>query len=393
MDEELTEIFEGGSEEENEAASAVAAMVTAGDADSLSNEFFVEEPKTHRGRVPGSRTVLRRPCSWYEDYLADTPRYRAYKFREVFRVPVKLYHVLHNRLIIDHPSLNQRIDGLGRPGHTSHQKCLAGFRRLGQPTSYRKRDDSSCMSPESQRIYFRTFVIGVEKSYGPRYLNREPNMEELRRITSEYEEEGFPGCRGSLDCMHVRWKQCPLEVRGQYQNSKNGKLATISCEAIVAHGLYCWHWFAGRAGTNNDLTVLQNSPYFNALLLGQRALKLPEGYYVNGVLRNWVLYFLTDGIYGDWALFQKPITSPVDEKEEYLTERQESTRKDVERFNGCLQGRFKILRHESFEFDPEFIVSISNCCVIIHNILADSAARSLGSVGSWRMSTMQTGTE
>eukprot|EP00173_Palmaria_palmata_P001450 Plantae.Rhodophyta-Palmaria_palmata.ctg18086.p1 GENE.Plantae.Rhodophyta-Palmaria_palmata.ctg18086~~Plantae.Rhodophyta-Palmaria_palmata.ctg18086.p1 ORF type:complete len:169 (+),score=21.43 Plantae.Rhodophyta-Palmaria_palmata.ctg18086:328-834(+) len=69
--------------------------------------------------------------------------------------------------------------------------------------------------------------------------------------------------------------------------------------------------------------------------------------------------------------FCKPIHSPVDAREAHLCERQESTRKDVERFFGCLQGRFKILRNDSFEFDAAFIVSISNCCVILHNMLAE----------------------
>lgn len=92
---------------------------------------------------------------------------------------------------------------------------------------------------------------------------------------------------------------------------------------------------------------------------------------MGGIHRNWPLYFLTEGIYGDWAIFQKPIHSPQDEIEAHYSERQESTRKDVKRFNGCLQGRFKILRHESFEFDDAFIVSISNRCNILHNMLAE----------------------
>lgn len=43
----------------------------------------------------------------------------------------------------------------------------------------------------------------------------------------------------------------------------------------------------------------------------------------------------------------------------------------MERFNGCLQGRFKIVRNDVFERDANFIISISNCCVILHNMLAE----------------------
>lgn len=36
-----------------------------------------------------------------------------------------------------------------------------------------------------------------------------------------------------------------------------------------------------------------------------------------------------------------------------------------------MQGRFKIPRLESFEFDVEFLVFISNVCVILHNMLCE----------------------
>lgn len=81
------------------------------------------------------------PFAWFDDYLADNPPYRADNFRKFFRVPLKLYHVIHNRLILDHPTLGQQVEGLGKPGHTSHQKILAGLLRLGQPSSSRELDD------------------------------------------------------------------------------------------------------------------------------------------------------------------------------------------------------------------------------------------------------------
>lgn len=233
--EELQEAFHGASDEKEEAAAAVSAMISSSVAQQIDADDLIAP---RRGRLPGSKTVQRRPCSWFTDYLSNKPRFRTWKFREVLRIPMKLYHVIHDRMILDYPSLAQQSDAFGKPGHTSHQKILSSLRRLGQPASYRERDDSACMSPESQRAAFRTFVAGMEASFGRRYLNREPTLEELRRITSEYEAEGFPGCRGSLDCMHIRWKNCPFTLKGQFHNPKNGKLATISCEAIVDHGLY-----------------------------------------------------------------------------------------------------------------------------------------------------------
>ena len=89
------------------------------------------------------------------------------------------------------------------------------------------------------------------------------------------------------------WENCPKAMKGQYHNPKDGKLATISCEALVVRRLYCWHWFSGRCGTNNDITVLDNSPLFNDILSGKRRMTLPEGYVINGVTSTGLLYMLS----------------------------------------------------------------------------------------------------
>jgi len=58
-----------------------------------------------------------------------------------------------------------------------------------------------------------------------------------------------------------------------------------------------------------------------------------------------------------------------------MTQRQEGIRKDVERFFGCLQGRFHILRHERFEWSDEEVIRISQVCVIPHNMILDMDRR------------------
>lgn len=194
-------------------------------------------------------------------------------------------------------------------------------------------------------------------------------MVELRNITARYEEQGFPGCVGCLDCMHLKWKNCPKALKGQNHNPKDGKLATLSCEALVGHDLYCWHWFPGRCGTNNDITVVDNSPLIIDIISGRRTMTLPEGYNINGVFRHWLLYVLGDGIYPDWAIFVKPNSAPLTDQQQHITKRQEAVRKDVERFFGCLQGRFKILRYERHEWSDEEIILISQVCVILHNMI------------------------
>lgn len=169
--------------------------------------------------------------------------------------------------------------------------------------------------------------------------------------------------------MKIRWKNCPRALKGQYHNPKDSKLAVLSYEAVADGDLYCWHWFAGRAGTNNDLTVAANSPLLIDILSGRRRMHLPDGYVVNGVRRSWLLYFLGDSIYPRWAIYYLPEDPPASEKASHAGRWQESKRKDVERLFGCLQGRFHIMRLDRHEWSNETVQLITQVCVILHNII------------------------
>ena len=52
-----------------------------------------------------------------------------------------------------------------------------------------------------------------------------------------------------------------------------------------------------------------------------------------------------------------------------MTKRQEATKKDVEKFFGCLQCRFRILRQERHEWSDALVILISEGCVILHNLI------------------------
>ena len=322
-----------------------------------------------QGRVPATKTIARGDCSWYRDYLSPHLVYPPSCFREVFHLPLALYNKVHALLVANEPLIRMRTNAFGMQGHSSHQKILCAIRKLATGLSFKQLDDMARMSSESQRQYFELFLRSLKRNFGPQLLNRPPTLSELRSVAKKYEKEGFPGCIGCVDCMHLHWKNCPKALKGQYHNPKAGKLATISCEAMVDHDLYCWHWFPGRVGTNNDITVLQNSPLFIDILSGKRCMELPEGYILNGEHKQWLLYFLGDGIYPEWAILILPNHAPINDRELYVTKRQEATRKDVERFFGCLQGRFKILRQERHEWSDALVILISEGCVVLHNLI------------------------
>lgn len=92
-------------------------------------------------------------------------------------------------------------------------------------------------------------------------------------------------------------------VKRTVPQPKRRKIDTISCEAVGDSDLNFWHGFDGHCGTNNDITVIDNSlPFIDILTRhGQRPLR--QGYVLNGTKRKWPLYYLTDGMYPEWSTF------------------------------------------------------------------------------------------
>ena len=45
---------------------------------------------------------------------------------------------------------------------------------------------------------------------------RQPNADDMRRLLDDHYSAGWPGCLGSIDCMHVGWKNCPAGWEGMF---------------------------------------------------------------------------------------------------------------------------------------------------------------------------------
>ena len=73
---------------------------------------------------------------------------------------------------------------------------------------------------------------------------RSPTAADLQRLLDEGHAAGWPGCLGSIDCMHVRWKNCPSGWAGMFTGKE--KHPTIVLEAIADHSCRFWHFFLAR---------------------------------------------------------------------------------------------------------------------------------------------------
>ena len=121
------------------------------------------------------------------------------------------------------------------------------------------------------------------------------------------------------------------------------------------------------AGSNNDINVLNKSPFFIEELKGEAPL---VHFTING--RQYDRgYYLADGIYPEWAVFVKTLSFPQTEKDKLFAEHKEGTRKDVERAFGVLQSRFNIVWRPGRFWQRFALTRIMKACVILHNIIIE----------------------
>jgi hypothetical protein len=210
------------------------------------------------------------------------------------------------------------------------------------------------------------FCAAIQETYGETYL-RAPNEEDLKKILAENAARGFPGCIGSLDCMHWAWKNCPTSLSGQYEGKE--KTPTIVLEATTTKDTWIWHSFFGTAGALNDKNILDRSPLFESTIAG-------TGWGVEFELEGHVYkmpYYLVDGIYYPWStLIQSKSLISQDAPTKFFTKCQEGFRKDIERAFGILQGQFKILKEPAMGWYPGDLHAIMNTCIILHNMIVES---------------------
>ena len=218
-------------------------------------------------------------------------------------------------------------------GFSAYQKISAAMRVLayGIPVDYT--DEYLRIGQDTTTESVRRFAKLVIKLYGEQYL-RAPNEEDTKRLMEMNEKRGWPGMLGSLDCMHWRRKNCPKVWHGMYCDKSRD--AIIVLEAVASQDTWIWHAFFGLPGTLNDINILNRSPLFKRLISGDAPAcnyKIMDNEYSMG-------YYLTDGIYPEWATLVKSIKEkngvPLTRKEAHFTKAQETTRKDIERAFGVL---------------------------------------------------------
>ncbi|GKD06571.1 ALP1-like protein [Tanacetum coccineum] len=172
---------------------------------------------------------------------------------------------------------------------------------------------------------------------------------------------------GSIDCTKWPWAQCLQAYRTQFSKGDSSSEPFILLEAVASQDLWIWHAFFAVAGSNNDVNVLRQSPVLNDLKVG----KAPEVPFVaNDMTYKWG-YYLTNGIYPEWAVLMKSILQPGSNNVKRIKYKQahEAARKDVERAFGVLKKKWAIVRTPARSRSLKRITHLMYTCIILYNMI------------------------
>ena len=182
------------------------------------------------------------------------------------------------------------MDVVGLLGYSSHQKVTTALWMLALGVCADVMDDYCRTSKSTAMEYMGRFCAAMCAEFEEYYL-RKLTYEDCREQLVINEACGFPGIFGSLDCMHYKWKNCPVAWQGDFGDREGNKF--IILEVVADQSLHIWHIYFGLPGSNNDLNVLDRSPLIHDLPSGAACDMTFE---VNGQVYN-RYYLLPDGIY------------------------------------------------------------------------------------------------
>lgn len=338
---------------------------TADDDDSLPTVNYRNRPRKSRICYDHARAKL---CIM-KDYLnpgPEKPTFQDKGFISQFRVSRRRFQLIMERIVPNNQKFyTSSLDAFGKAGICIEGKIMIALKSLayGAPASAWRDYFQMSMAASDQCVI--QFTKTVVETYREEYL-RLPTSRDVNSILKLHESRhSIKGMLGSLDCMHLVWKNCPMAWQGTHKGKE--KKPTLVLEAACDYNLWIWHYFFGCPGAMNDINVLHQSPLYHAFINGSFD-KLDQPFHIGGHLFK-RLYYLVDGIYPQLTRFVKTISAPINSDEQNFCLWQESARKDIERCFGVLQCRFQVLAVPVMAHKLAHIHSTVECCIILHNIL------------------------
>ena len=289
------------------------------------------------------------------------------EFEQRFRIPHALFCELEDEMTTA-GVFRQRTKSKSVPPRLL---LLASLRRLASGAHWSVISECAFVSQRALRRFFDGKFVPYFSSdaYYSTHVYYPKTVDGIRETERAYRAQGFPGCVGSVDAVHMPWDAAPAVTNRLFYNGRKGA-ATYASVVTVDNDCVVLHATEAGPGASNDKTLILDDEYHNALqtntLYSDYKYDLLDEF--GNTVQTKGVYTICDGGFNTHCTKMATISRP-NEFQAAWTGRLESVRKDVERGFGVLKKRFQILRIPSQVRNFELMKGTWRTCLVLHNIL------------------------
>jgi len=165
------------------------------------------------------------------------------EFRHWFRMPLSKVEALTDILIVQGYVKEPRTFFRRREfRERTELLVMSALYVLGHGAGFRSCRALCNISTSEVRKFFHLFLDALV-AMQDNYISLPSDMAALRRVSRDYEENGLPGCVGSMDVVHVKWSSCPM---GDHNHAKGkeailplhfsaSRTSTVVCSRCTVH--------------------------------------------------------------------------------------------------------------------------------------------------------------
>ena len=306
----------------------------------------------------------------YQDYFSPTCTFKDRQFERNFRITKAMAEIILLECAKSTAFFTETHDALGKRSICPKVKLLMGLKLLAFGAAPPACIEYFQMGLSTAHSCFITIIKCITQSDTLRnYYLREMTREDAKRGTAlQHNQHGIDGIIGSIDCMHIFWKNCPVAWQGAYKGKE--KKPSIVLEAMCDYNLWIWHAAFGYAGSLNDINIWEQSPLLTSFVDGTFTRSVDFEFFIND--RSFTkLFMLADGIYPELSRVAKTVDEPRGHGKKLYAKWQESCRKDIERAFGVLQRKFQVLKRPIEQWFLSDINRIVESTIILHNMMVE----------------------
>ena len=259
------------------------------------------------------------------------------EFEEIFRIPYDLFCDFEDEMttagVFRKPTKSKSVP--------PRILLMASFKRLASGAHWPTIVECAFLSgPVLTEFFTQKFAPYFSSdTYYAKHVHYPKTVNSIRATERVYRVQGFPGCVGSVDVVHMPWDAAPAVLNRLFYNGRKGA-ATYASVVTVDNDCIALHATRAAPGALNDKTLVPDDEYHNALKTN--TLYSDYKYDLLDVSGNIVatkgVYTICDGGFNTHCTKMATISAPT-EFEAAWNERLESVRKDVERCFGQLKKK------------------------------------------------------